>query len=199
MTQHHHATRNPFAFALRFVVDIPSTFWCLWHCTASAWRLTRSLIYNQFLGQNTSSFSYIILSLSPLCRTMSNPNSNSQVTYAIARPERSEEQELLHVGRQCSHQSCMLVDFLPIKCLHCSAPFCQDHFLPESHSCEKWDKREADRRVLECTYNVLSHNHRSPCRCRPLMLNSNRNSTWRRPKCPYGPACWWMFCSGRLR
>ena len=33
------------------------------------------------------------------------------------------ELSLLAVGEQCSHSTCLLVDFLPLKCTHCNAKF----------------------------------------------------------------------------
>ncbi|KAJ7789327.1 hypothetical protein B0H14DRAFT_2944947 [Mycena olivaceomarginata] len=45
-------------------------------------------------------------------------------------------QELLSVGRQCSHQTCNLVDFLPFKCQHCDDSFCQEHFMDANEAVE---------------------------------------------------------------
>lgn len=39
------------------------------------------------------------------------------------------------LGAHCSLPSCNALDFLPIVCPHCSAPFCGRHAPPSSHSC----------------------------------------------------------------
>jgi hypothetical protein len=84
---------------------------------------------------------------------MSNSPSNSQTAFAV-KPDRSDKQDLLDIGQRCSLSTCNLVDFLPIKCLHCKAPYCQEHFQPDKHTCEKWDARAADRRALECESSI---------------------------------------------
>ncbi|KAI0252447.1 hypothetical protein BJV78DRAFT_1275015 [Lactifluus subvellereus] len=66
----------------------------------------------------------------------------------IRSPER--DQEMLAVGRQCSHLSCHLVDFLPFKCQHCADSFCADHFKPASHNCSKYDESKYDRVAPDC-------------------------------------------------
>ncbi|KIO33423.1 hypothetical protein M407DRAFT_241041 [Tulasnella calospora MUT 4182] len=60
--------------------------------------------------------------------------------------------ELLAIGQQCSHPACSLVDFLPIKCQHCTKPFCSDHFKPDVHSCEKFDPTKHDRIAPACPF-----------------------------------------------
>ncbi|KAG8946837.1 hypothetical protein FRC04_011384 [Tulasnella sp. 424] len=60
--------------------------------------------------------------------------------------------ELLAIGQQCSHPACYLVDFLPIKCQHCTKPFCSDHFKPDVHSCEKFDPTKHDRIAPACPF-----------------------------------------------
>ncbi|KAG9017588.1 hypothetical protein FRB90_000630 [Tulasnella sp. 427] len=60
--------------------------------------------------------------------------------------------ELLAIGQQCSHPACSLVDFLPIKCQHCTKPFCSDHFKPDVHSCEKFDPTKHDRVAPACPF-----------------------------------------------
>ncbi|VDC04447.1 unnamed protein product [Peniophora sp. CBMAI 1063] len=60
------------------------------------------------------------------------------------------EQSLLAIGHQCSHVSCNLVDFLPFKCQHCSESFCGDHFLPNQHSCAKYDEFSHNRVAPDC-------------------------------------------------
>lgn len=42
------------------------------------------------------------------------------------------------VGACCSLKSCGRQDFLPISCDFCKQQFCQDHFRPEMHECEKY-------------------------------------------------------------
>ncbi|KAJ7069731.1 hypothetical protein C8F01DRAFT_1113760 [Mycena amicta] len=51
------------------------------------------------------------------------------------------DEQLLSIGQQCSHQTCGLVDFLPFKCQHCRASFCQEHFKVSAHSCPKYDAK----------------------------------------------------------
>ncbi|KAH9850119.1 hypothetical protein C2E23DRAFT_870103 [Lenzites betulinus] len=63
-------------------------------------------------------------------------------------PER--DQQLLDIGKQCSEFSCMVVDFLPFKCQHCTHAFCGDHFLPTAHHCDKYDAAKLDRVAPSC-------------------------------------------------
>ncbi|TFY68730.1 hypothetical protein EVJ58_g822 [Rhodofomes roseus] len=65
-------------------------------------------------------------------------------------PER--ETGLLGIGQQCSAPSCMLVDFLPYKCQHCSHPFCGEHFHPEAHKCDKFDASKHNRVAPPCPF-----------------------------------------------
>ncbi|KAJ7175898.1 hypothetical protein C8R46DRAFT_990091 [Mycena filopes] len=60
------------------------------------------------------------------------------------------EEHLLSVGAQCSHQSCMLVDFLPFKCQHCDGSFCQEHFMVSAHKCPKYDETKYNRVSPNC-------------------------------------------------
>ena len=59
---------------------------------------------------------------------------------------------LLAIGTQCSAPTCMLVDFLPIKCQHCTHAFCSDHFLPEAHKCDKFDAHLHNRVAPPCPF-----------------------------------------------
>ncbi|KAI0823928.1 hypothetical protein BC628DRAFT_1323586 [Trametes gibbosa] len=63
-------------------------------------------------------------------------------------PER--DQQLLDIGKQCSESSCLVVDFLPFKCQHCTHAFCGDHFLPTAHHCDKYDAAKLDRVAPSC-------------------------------------------------
>ncbi|KAI9458820.1 hypothetical protein F5148DRAFT_1219879 [Russula earlei] len=65
-------------------------------------------------------------------------------------PTSKRDQQILAVGRQCSHPSCHLVDFLPFKCQHCANSFCADHFKPASHSCAKYDEAKFNRVAPDC-------------------------------------------------
>ncbi|KAF9523608.1 hypothetical protein CPB83DRAFT_951338 [Crepidotus variabilis] len=58
--------------------------------------------------------------------------------------------ELLAVGKQCSHSSCNLVDFLPFKCHHCQDSFCQEHFKVDDHKCPKYDESQHNRVAPNC-------------------------------------------------
>ncbi|KAJ6477391.1 hypothetical protein C8R47DRAFT_1140349 [Mycena vitilis] len=62
----------------------------------------------------------------------------------------SREQQLLSVGKQCSHQTCLLVDFLPFKCQHCESSFCQEHFMVTAHKCPKYDEAKYNRVSPNC-------------------------------------------------
>ncbi|KAJ7672779.1 hypothetical protein B0H17DRAFT_1083957 [Mycena rosella] len=62
----------------------------------------------------------------------------------------ASEAQLLSVGAQCSHQSCLLVDFLPFKCQHCAASFCQEHFMVSAHKCPKYDETKYNRVAPNC-------------------------------------------------
>ena len=78
-------------------------------------------------------------------------NTNTMASSSSsANPTRDEQ--LLAVGRQCSHPSCGLVDFLPFKCQHCADSFCADHFKPASHSCPKYDEAKFNRVVPDCEH-----------------------------------------------
>ena len=65
-------------------------------------------------------------------------------------PSPEHDQQILAIGRQCSHTSCLLVDFLPFKCQHCAHSFCAEHFKPESHNCPKYDESKYNRVTPDC-------------------------------------------------
>lgn len=65
-------------------------------------------------------------------------------------PAQEQDQQLLSIGHQCSSKTCNLVDFLPFKCQHCSLPYCAEHYLPSSHSCEKYDETKYNRIAPSC-------------------------------------------------
>lgn len=78
---------------------------------------------------------------------------NSSMTSTPA--ERDEQ--LLSIGKQCSHPACLLVDFLPFKCQHCEDAFCQEHFLVSAHNCTKYDESKHNRVAPNCTcFHFLS-------------------------------------------
>ena len=58
--------------------------------------------------------------------------------------------QLLSVGQQCSESSCLLVDFLPFKCQHCSQSFCGEHFLAAAHHCPQYDESKHNRVAPSC-------------------------------------------------
>ncbi|KAJ6508733.1 hypothetical protein C8R45DRAFT_893452 [Mycena sanguinolenta] len=62
----------------------------------------------------------------------------------------SQSDHMLSVGRQCSHNSCLLVDFLPFKCQHCDNSFCQEHFMVSAHKCSKYDETKYNRVSPNC-------------------------------------------------
>ncbi|KAG9315708.1 hypothetical protein JVU11DRAFT_3355 [Chiua virens] len=61
-----------------------------------------------------------------------------------------QDTQLLAVGQQCSESSCLLVDFLPFKCQHCSKNFCGDHFLVAAHHCPQYDESKHNRVAPGC-------------------------------------------------
>ncbi|EIM81591.1 uncharacterized protein STEHIDRAFT_161767 [Stereum hirsutum FP-91666 SS1] len=65
-------------------------------------------------------------------------------------PAQERDEQLLSIGHQCSSKTCGLVDFLPFKCQHCSLPFCAEHYLPNAHSCEKYDETKFNRVAPSC-------------------------------------------------
>ncbi|KAG7088412.1 hypothetical protein E1B28_012409 [Marasmius oreades] len=69
-----------------------------------------------------------------------------------ATPVPERDQQLLAIGKQCSHASCNLVDFLPFKCQHCQQSFCQEHFKVETHSCPNYDASKHDRIAPSCPF-----------------------------------------------
>ena len=75
-----------------------------------------------------------------------------RAAYALGRPERSDDQELLNVGQTCHYEKCDLVSYLTFKCQYCNERHCDEHKAPEGHECEKWDPLVADRKVIECTF-----------------------------------------------
>lgn len=44
--------------------------------------------------------------------------------------------ELPQLGQQCAVKDCAQLDFLPVKCAHCSHTFCKDHSFASNHKCE---------------------------------------------------------------
>ncbi|KAI3607698.1 sec14 cytosolic factor [Moniliophthora roreri] len=74
----------------------------------------------------------------------------SDLSRATPAPER--DQQLLSIGKQCSHEACHLVDFLPFKCQHCQESFCQEHFKVEDHSCPKYDASKHNRVAPSCPF-----------------------------------------------
>jgi predicted nucleic acid binding AN1-type Zn finger protein len=72
------------------------------------------------------------------------------MSSSVPSSNSGRDQQMLAVGRQCSHPSCHLVDFLPFKCQHCANSFCADHFKPASHSCTKYDEAKYNRVAPDC-------------------------------------------------
>ncbi|KNZ76749.1 AN1-type zinc finger protein 2A, partial [Termitomyces sp. J132] len=60
--------------------------------------------------------------------------------------------QLLSIGKQCSHPSCLLIDFLPFKCQHCQESFCQEHFKVAAHKCPKYDEGRFNRVAPDCPF-----------------------------------------------
>jgi hypothetical protein len=104
----------------------------------------RNLLFIDHVNQATLS-----LYLSLNTNTMASSSSSSVPAANAGRDE-----QLLAVGRQCSHPSCGLVDFLPFKCQHCADSFCADHFKPASHSCPKYDEAKYNRIVPDCEHRA---------------------------------------------
>ncbi|KAF9489376.1 hypothetical protein BDN71DRAFT_1456208 [Pleurotus eryngii] len=68
----------------------------------------------------------------------------------MATSTSERDTHLLSVGKQCSLQTCMLVDFLPFKCQHCSKSYCGEHFKVEAHKCPEYDESKYDRVAPNC-------------------------------------------------
>ncbi|KAJ7600621.1 hypothetical protein C8J56DRAFT_910843 [Mycena floridula] len=64
----------------------------------------------------------------------------------------AREEELMAIGKRCSHTSCYLVDFLPFQCQHCQDSFCQEHFKVTAHSCPKYDESKYNRVAPDCPF-----------------------------------------------
>ncbi|KAL4251249.1 hypothetical protein ABKN59_006278 [Abortiporus biennis] len=62
------------------------------------------------------------------------------------------DEQLLGIGKQCSAPLCHLVDFLPFKCQHCGQDFCQEHFMPKGHNCDKYDEYKHNRIAPDCPF-----------------------------------------------
>lgn len=62
----------------------------------------------------------------------------------------NRDNQLLEVGKQCLHPSCLLVDFLPFKCHYCELSFCQEHFKADAHKCPKYDESKYNRVAPNC-------------------------------------------------
>ncbi|KAF5369327.1 hypothetical protein D9758_002749 [Tetrapyrgos nigripes] len=75
-------------------------------------------------------------------------SSSPSPAHATPTPER--DPQLLSIGKQCSHPSCLLIDFLPFKCQHCEDSFCQEHFMVNAHSCPKYDASKHNRVAPNC-------------------------------------------------
>jgi hypothetical protein len=103
---------------------------------------TRNLLFKNL----SSSFFFTTFLSTPTAMSSSTP---------VRIPER--DQQMLAVGRQCSHPSCLLVDFLPFKCQHCADSFCADHFKPASHSCTKYDESKYNRVAPDCKHFSFLH------------------------------------------
>ena len=48
------------------------------------------------------------------------------------------------IGSHCAKTLCNDLDFLPIKCTHCSSTFCRHHISPPAHDCTAVDKKVGD-------------------------------------------------------
>ncbi|KAF6209907.1 hypothetical protein GE061_015661 [Apolygus lucorum] len=58
--------------------------------------------------------------------------------------------EFPEAGEHCSVSDCNSLDFLPVKCTHCSSVFCKNHFSPVSHSCSQVpDNRVTEKKAAE--------------------------------------------------
>lgn len=74
----------------------------------------------------------------------------ASLTYLSQLDSMATSEDLLAIGKQCSHQSCHLVDFLPFKCQHCQESYCQEHFMVQTHSCPKYDESKHNRVAPNC-------------------------------------------------
>lgn len=61
--------------------------------------------------------------------------------------------EIPQLGDRCFVSSCAQLDFLPVKCSHCSQNFCKDHSFPSNHECPN----VPDNTVTELTSTIESY------------------------------------------
>lgn len=72
------------------------------------------------------------------------------ISAMASKNNAEQDTQLLSVGQQCSESSCLLVDFLPFKCQHCSKSFCGEHFLVAAHHCPQYDESKHNRIAPSC-------------------------------------------------
>ncbi|PPQ91686.1 hypothetical protein CVT25_012899 [Psilocybe cyanescens] len=97
---------------------------------------------------------------------------------------------ILDIGKQCSHSTCLLVDFLPFKCQHCKLSFCQEHFRVEDHKCPQYD----DTKYIVpscplCNQPVYIEQGRDPNISMDLHLEKNCSVVTGRVKARTVPVC----------
>lgn len=86
----------------------------------------------------------------PATRILDLNTSPAPPSIASSTMSASQSGELLMTGRTCSHSACNTIDLLPFKCHHCNQSFCQEHWKPEQHLCNKYDPATEDRIVPQC-------------------------------------------------
>ena len=94
--------------------------------------------------------------------------------------------QLLSVGQQCSESSCLLVDFLPFKCQHCSKSFCGEHFLVAAHRCPQYDESKHNRVAPSCESLYWQRSHLLTYAPRPVMQYPSCYTPWGGSQHPHG-------------
>ncbi|KAF8558250.1 hypothetical protein OG21DRAFT_1433429 [Imleria badia] len=79
-----------------------------------------------------------------------NPRPLPSFSLMASNTNAERDTQLLSVGQQCSEASCLLVEFLPFKCQHCSQSFCGEHFLVAAHRCPQYDESKHNRVAPSC-------------------------------------------------
>ncbi|CAL8122706.1 unnamed protein product [Orchesella dallaii] len=83
--------------------------------------------------------------------------------------------ELPDIGKQCAHEECQQLDFLPAACAHCSKTFCKYHLSPFVHPCQGFKdnvltdsdlaEKERERWQVKCSFSDCSKKDMVPMYC----------------------------------
>ena len=97
-------------------------------------------------------------------------------------------------GEHCSYVTCGRLSFLPIRCILCSAIFCEEHASPEHHMCPHERNHAQPSARADSAQSPPSA--RVPCQmqgCRAFSLQVQSSSSFqhRAPRCE---RCHGLFC-----